>query len=341
MARAPWRMDSTTVRARSGRLLRAIGIVVFLLTSVTTKVMLVTVVHEYRFWPALAWSLSMVLAILTFRVGLSRSSSARVSTESVRETILYLRSFRDDERDTFSFKHPINTSDEEELFEALQPIGQMETLARPDTILLPGGAIRKRASDWQAHVRETLDRSRLVLIRAGFTKGLQWEISQCLERLDPLKVVILVSLSPREYRRFVAHHALRFHQGLPPLDAVLRWPRTRVAGYILFGEDWKAEFCEMHSRPFRAILRRPVASATWYALSPIYRRCGVAWRALPINPFAVAMAPLIGFVSLVLFLMMIGTRGACAAWRWLPTQCRCGVLRQYCRFRRLTSRMRR
>ena len=120
---------------------------------------------------------------------------------------------------------------EQELTRVLSRVGPVVAIGRPGDSLPELGAARLYARDdeWRAKVSELMLRARLVVIRAGPTPGLQWEIEEA-SRLLPPERVVLVS-PPQRPPQVSLWHAVR-QNGV--LDAFLdrftpTWAVARAA----------------------------------------------------------------------------------------------------------------
>ena len=135
-------------------------------------------------------------------------SADAVLAADERAPVLYLRSFIDDDptggrslgaRVWRSVRwHTHVVSIEQELSRVLSRVGPVVAIGRPGDSLPELGAARLYARDdeWRAKVSELMLRARLVVIRAGPTPGLQWEIEEA-SRLLPSDRVVLVAAPNR------------------------------------------------------------------------------------------------------------------------------------------------
>jgi hypothetical protein len=186
-----------------------------------------------------------------------------------RDPVLYLRSFyvdtaKDDER--LDLK-----TDEEVLTLALREIGPVLAIGSPDRSqgarqgdvavedrpLLGATRIYFADEDWQEAVAGLMELSRLVVINAGTSDGLLWEMKAAVKRAGPSK--LLISFLPwqslksptREARyRVFRDHAERIFQEALQTDDVERTAHTMDfnlpetlgdASFFFFSKDWKVE----------------------------------------------------------------------------------------------------
>ena len=100
------------------------------------------------------------------------ASGAHARRRDRRPPIIYLRSFHNDDTTLKSGERI-----EEAITEPLQACGPFLAIGRPGE-LAPRGAARIFYSDadWQAAVISMLRASGFIVVVAGWTKGLQWEV---------------------------------------------------------------------------------------------------------------------------------------------------------------------
>ena len=112
-----------------------------------------------------------------------------------RPPVLYLRSFAADRKISFA---------ERVLAEMLAKLGPVVAIGRPDEIVPRLGAARLYVpeADWQRTVSLLLERSRLVLLVAGRTPGLNWEIQECRRLVPPDKLIVVVPNDADGFRIF-------------------------------------------------------------------------------------------------------------------------------------------
>jgi len=107
-----------------------------------------------------------------------------------RPPVVYLRSFAADgagESGTF-----VRRSDEEKLMKLLRQTGPVIAVGKPNERLAPLGAARLYVSErrWQEVVDLILREARLIVIRAGNTPGLLWEMRRLRERVSPERILL-------------------------------------------------------------------------------------------------------------------------------------------------------
>jgi len=150
-----------------------------------------------------------------------------------RPPILYLRSFANE---------TLVGEEEEAIARALEDVGPLVAVGRPGERLPPLGAARMYLTDdsWQGKVEEQMDRARIILVAAGDTPGLGWELRQCAQLADPTKLVIMVPNNANEYDGFAR---LATEVGLPmpafPPKQHLKYATTALAALLTFKHDGK------------------------------------------------------------------------------------------------------
>jgi hypothetical protein len=168
-----------------------------------------------------------------------------VLAKDTRAPILYLRSFDDEAQDN----HPsaiLNAShtniaestpawgprEQDALAAVLARIGPYVAIGKPGEPLPELGAARTYVSDaaWQAKIQEWLERAHLVILRAGATQGLRWELSELVRRIDPRRVLVILPTSAEHYSAFTTWANEVLPQRLPA-----SLPAERL---ICFDEVW-------------------------------------------------------------------------------------------------------
>jgi TM2 domain-containing membrane protein YozV len=126
-----------------------------------------------------------------------------------RPPVVYIRSFKDDNkiivtssraRSLFSvLQWAAAISAEQELAMIMNRVGPVVAIGKPGESLPELGAARLYVGDdeWQAKITDLMKQARLVVIRAGATANLWWEIDQCAKLLPP-RQLLLVSFGQGE-----------------------------------------------------------------------------------------------------------------------------------------------
>ena len=129
-----------------------------------------------------------------------------VLEQDTRPPVVYIRSFADDDAILLGsrlqrlflsiFTYMAAVSPEQELARILRRVGPVVAIGRPGEPLPELGAARLYASDdqWRDVMRDLMRRARLVVVRAGATPNLQWEIDEAI-RLLPLRRLVMVSFA--------------------------------------------------------------------------------------------------------------------------------------------------
>ncbi len=139
-----------------------------------------------------------------------------------RAPIIYLRSFGE-EADDFGLRTffrsvgtaftnrslGLTTSAWDPTFQSqlgmvMERIGPYVAVGRPGTRLPGTGAARLYIPDaeWQHRVSELLRGARLVIIRAGISDGLKWEIENVMSQVHPNQVLIILPIAQHDYATF-------------------------------------------------------------------------------------------------------------------------------------------
>ncbi len=222
--------------------------------------------------------------------------------------VLYLRSFLDDK--VAAKRGAALLTEEEELNKAFEHIGSMIAIGRPGEVLPEVGAARAYFTDdqWQAAVHHYMDISRLIVLRAGFSQGLLWEIQNSIHRLDASKLILLIPFEKDAYDQFRARVQILFPKPLPDHpghDAHRMTTHSSgqtekviygsLLGLIHFDDDWTAHFEKIcaDNLPIsgelliskmrdKSALADNIYLMVHYALRPVYARIGLDWDDLGI-----------------------------------------------------------
>jgi hypothetical protein len=203
--------------------------------------------------------------------------------------ILYLRSFQTDPSTMSRQLMSGLTTEEEELASVLRPFGDMVAIGQPGERLPVPGATKMYAdqSEWKAVVLDRMSTAPLVVIRAGNTPGLLWEMGQAVQTLEPKRLLILVlNIQVHDYNTFANQVRLNLGLNLPQIESssLIRTvidrresPSKAKPGFVAFWDDWTATFLPLPETIIRTgynDLTRPFS----IALRPVFARHGIAWH---------------------------------------------------------------
>jgi len=191
----------------------------------------------------------VIPAILLFLIGawlvrVGRKMSGMVDVEHAilfdgRRPVLYLRSFSADGQSHFAdiTNAIVPESDEENLRDLFADMGLLVAIGRPGERLPEAGALRLYCgdNDWQSVVIRYLHESQIVIMRAGTSNAILWEIRRATEYVAPQDLLFFVPRSRwfgvDEYAVFRRNVKKEFNWDLP---AGLKFP-----SWVGFGEGWE------------------------------------------------------------------------------------------------------
>ncbi|HEV3040935.1 MAG TPA: hypothetical protein VHA33_24420 [Candidatus Angelobacter sp.] len=195
----------------------------------------------------------VVFLLATYLIDLGRSlrrlRAVDVLASDRRPPVLYLRSFKADARGqpqavpgalpTFLVQLS-RKSFEEKLARTLDSIGPFIAIGDPKESVPPSGAARLYLSneEWQERVTELLDRAGFIVIQAGDSEGLVWELDTILKKCDPTKLLIALpagssdrTIDCAEYNRFRNVTAHLFRDPLPNI--------SKDSRFMYFDNNWR------------------------------------------------------------------------------------------------------
>jgi len=192
-----------------------------------------------------------ILALIMLFAALRRVSkrfrlvSKKMLLTDRRKPILYLRSFREEFEPNAIYYDKART--DETLAQVFRTTGPLVAVGRPGDTLQPLGAIRLYFSDdvWRENVEVLMALSRLVIIQAGRSPGLEWEMATAVKRLNP-EQLLFTFLSWQEldgdsrqsrYEEFAGQ--LKFISSLTLPD------RIDGAYFLYFDRNWKPHLASL------------------------------------------------------------------------------------------------
>lgn len=209
--------------------------------------------------------------------------------------VLYFRSFHVDKHVGPLSHYGVDDSFEQNVVRAFGAFGNVVAIGDPRDSLPPPGALRLEANngEWQMTVESLLPKARLAVFAVSLpSDSLLWELNKCLTKLEPKKLVLVVSPGSNWAQFREATHGM-FGGPLP--EAI---PRS---GMIMFGADFTPkEIPDVTS----AALRGNFGLQDYYKLylanlGPVFDRFPEIQR-----PKVTAFSP--GFVRLLLIVVAIG-----------------------------------
>ncbi len=221
-----------------------------------------------------------------------------------RPPIVYLRSFADDDQ---------VAADEEALAAIMDEAGPFVAVGRPGDALPPLGASRfyLPGKDWQRFVSQLLDDAALVLIMAGRTEGLGWEIRRCYEGVDPYCLFVLVPDDRDLYQAFRTQVHTQSGMRLPEFPSDKHYRAGSFSGLIRFDADWRGHWILFEKATFRGANAKVAHRNTRrharlrLALHQACQRAGLEIAAPLFNITHAAVLFVIGF-SLIMLAILLG-----------------------------------
>jgi hypothetical protein len=136
---------------------------------------------------------------------------------------------------------------DETLAKVFKNIGPLVAVGKPSDKLQLGGAIRIYFNDdeWQENVKSLMDISRLVVIQAGHSPSLEWEIVTGIKCLKPHQLLFTFlswqelekASRQSEFKKFAAQLKLISNIELPQLDD--------GAFFLYFDSEWNSHFVSL------------------------------------------------------------------------------------------------
>jgi hypothetical protein len=174
--------------------------------------------------------------------GLGRQGAGGKAQSDPRPHLLYLRSFQDDQTSLTA-----TDTREESIVAVMKEIGPVVAIGRPGDSLAPLGAERRycKEDDWKDEVVSLVKQARLVVIQAGASSGLLWEISEATKRLRSEQLLISLRNKDSVLRRSANQSAQDQYDEFRALTSqFFRLPlpdRLDDATFMWFAEDWKPQ----------------------------------------------------------------------------------------------------
>jgi TM2 domain-containing membrane protein YozV len=261
-------------------------------------------------------------------------SASQLLEQDPRPPVVFLRSFQDDDRIllrppglsgrliSLLFGYIMAISPEQELAMIMSCIGPVVAIGKPGEPLPELGAARLYVGDdeWRDTIGNLIRTARLVLIRAGSTQNLWWEIEQALTLL-PLQRVLLVSLeTDAQTDAFDRRFASTFGAPIaPPAPQDRAWLSAVLWRIIYFDKSGQPlqlgkiiyfdESGQPHQQPIRLSMKwvgvdavltlfRPYRYTVAKAMKAVFTALDLPWATRRSQTSAVLLALLGGMLGL-------------------------------------------
>ena len=232
-----------------GKLLQFVGIVCTLIVIIVTGALLDIIPRTYL--RPFGWPLIMItVAIVAFFWNWGKRHLIPLAEEAVakdpRPPIIYLRSF---------VAQTTIGKDEKVLAEIMGEAGPFVAIGKPGDTLPPLGASRFYVPDknWKKFVRRLISRAALVILMAGRSQGLLWEMLECTKRVDPRCLIVLVPSDPEVYEAFRAQIESGTKVVLPEFTIKHGFDAGTLSGLIQFDKKWQGRWKRFNRVQFRGL----------------------------------------------------------------------------------------
>ena len=196
---------------------------------------------------------SMAGAGKIYGLRLAAKRGEKVLSQDPRPPVVFLRSFEIDEDIAGVTEESLEFSSIEKQaakYLKLRKLGPVVAVGKPTDVLPPPGALPRLYfgdKEWRKGVSSLFKDAKLVILIAGTTKGLFWELKEVVKTVPPGKLVVAVSIPVGEFgvkddvwRKFVlgANKVLK-----KPLLSVL----PEGLQLIVFGADWVPRYLKSNN----------------------------------------------------------------------------------------------
>lgn len=234
-------------------------------------------------------------------------SAETAMKEDPRPPVLYLRSFKDDEKIARAIGF---YSIEQEMKLALFDIGPFIAMAEPDKQdpRDPGAArMRLPQNAWQPKVSEEMSKAALVIMRIGDSDGFWWEMRQAAKEVSPERLVLLI---PAEDEKLYEVFRGKVTEWLPrqlPEYKRNKGPFSVNGGIVYFEPDWTPHLQKFKVAWVRQTFLSPFTAVIKIAMRPVYQQLGIEWRNPGVSPsqliFLALLCLLMLFVAYLIYAM--------------------------------------
>jgi hypothetical protein len=257
---------------------------IFLLITGTLLFAYRAIAHHIIIFNTSGQLITLVGALLYWR---SRQYAAKEVAKRVisdsKPDVLYLRSFGTDRSFGATAMGFISgwLTEEEQLGEVLQPFGDLVAIGKQGETLPTPGAARLYVSDaeWKKVVADQIQTARLIVIRAGTSGGLLWELKEAVQVVNPKKLLILIlEMGRKDYESFREEADQIFKTIFPKFHDLKRF--GTISGFVRFYLDWSPNFLPLRA-PSLAIGYKPYCTLFKFTLRPVFEEYGLEWKPPP------------------------------------------------------------
>ncbi len=292
--------------------------------------------------PLALWGMLTLMQVRRFKA----KSADEVKQQDLRPPVIYLRSFKDDQKASMvtpmgglTVIFPSYVTEEEQIATAINKIGPFLAIGQPGEPLLDlrdihnntglSGAQKKRAEtwrrlklalqmspliflmpqdkvlpdlgaartyvgdhEWQDKVKDLLSQAQLIVLRAGETDNLLWEVETVARTVKPERIIFLLPFKNQKSYNVFRQKVSAFFPKLFPE----RYKTTfgmifgSVKAILYFAPDWTPRIVAVGNPfPLMESFFMPVVPRLHAALQPVYAQLGIPYKENRINPWIVTV----------------------------------------------------
>lgn len=275
--------------------------------------------------------IALLVVVSRLGIGLLRTGwkydavrAERLLEQDTRPPVVYVRSFKDDDKIILGSGFPrwiqyvlgylTAVSVEQELAIIMNRAGPVVAIGQPGELLPELGAARLYASDeeWRAKVTDLMRQARFVIVRAGSTANLEWEIDQAVQ-LVPRRQLIFISWARSDGAATFDEDIERRFGPPEPADRDLRRPLLWWLSMLMKsgrGATGKIVYFDAFAKPrvepiqfslswqgFTTIAARPYRDPLQAACRPVFARLDLPWVDRKSRTTAILLAFFVGMLG--------------------------------------------
>jgi TM2 domain-containing membrane protein YozV len=304
----------TSKRARAGIRTKLLGAnlilaTAFLLSALQSSPSIDSWV-AYGAVPIAAW-----FGVNLLRVGFRHDVAAAedLLSRDHRAPVVYIRSFQEDDDLLIPWYSrvlggfAVGVTFEQILAATFNQVGPFVAIGRPAEALPELGAARVyyKDTEWRAKIVELMGSARLVVIRAGGTENLWWEIEHARRTVDPRRVIVAVVERGKTASDWLSRLGdvigRPIHQ---PADRIAEWARpmwNALFGgnlrplFVTFNSSWEPRLERCRYRLSASGLKNPAWPSIEYALQRALAELGIEVRGRKSRVTACVLGLLLGW----------------------------------------------